>query len=405
MSELHESDYGDMEMKVFTPDERSSPVSLFQSDHITSNNINNAAEKRNVSFSEPTDTQLLKYSNQKVSDSEMRSLRPDVPRSREGSPSPQLFEEDAVHRSKVPLTSQSSVLSPIFPVRVDKTSSTILSPHSASLSNPLAPSASSLTPPCGNRTHTPVTLNPGSRPSFLTIPGPIMRSLSTGITGSEIHSSRSRGNSDASENYDMILGVNGNFSMDVDESRKTNGDFRGNYNSPHWDNESTGDNSAKQSSTGKTNGDIRKNKPTSVIIRSLGFAAKESITPQQLGILMRMRELLRTGVEILKHGRGGNPKRRTLYCESDFTKLFWRKLLDKRYCFLLIFSLFWSNEIIPLTSSDFFPFCSSNDLFFLFFFSITKRFFFFSEVLISCQFSSFFSRLIIHSLLYFNIFL
>ena len=88
----------------------------------------------------------------------------------------------------------------------------------------------------------------------------------------------------------------------------------------------------------------------------------------------------------MKHGRGGNPKRRTLYCESDFTKLFWRKLLDKRYCFLLIFSLFWSNEIIPLTSSDFFPFCSSNDLFFLFFFSTTKRFFFFSEVLISCQF-------------------
>ena len=317
-------------MKVLTPDERLYPNPFYSMDNINSNNINinNAVEKRNVSFSDPTDTQQVKYSGQRVSDPEWRSLGSEIPRSREGSPPPHQFNEDEIHRPKVPSTIQSRVLSNVLPPKITKTSSAISSSHTISPSNLPTPSVSSFTPPCGNRTHTPVTLSPGSRPSFLTIPGPAMRLPSTAITGSEIHSSRSRGNSDGSENYDMILGINGNFSMDADESRKSHEVFSGNYNSPQWDNESTGNISAKESSPSKPNGDIRK---YTVIIRSLGFAAKESITPQQLNILMRMRELLRTGVEILKHGRGGNPKRRTLYCESDFTKLFWRKLSDKRF--------------------------------------------------------------------------
>lgn len=33
---------------------------------------------------------------------------------------------------------------------------------------------------------------------------------------------------------------------------------------------------------------------------------------------------LRAGVDILKHGRQGNPKFKTLFCDNNLTKLYWR---------------------------------------------------------------------------------
>lgn len=37
-----------------------------------------------------------------------------------------------------------------------------------------------------------------------------------------------------------------------------------------------------------------------------------------------MWSLLRDGVEVLKHGRRGNPKFKTLLCDVNLTKLYWR---------------------------------------------------------------------------------
>ena len=342
--ELYGSDYSDTEMKVLTLDERRPPVTSVLTDCLTNNNNNSnsnsnnnshSADKRNVSFSDPTDAVPCGHFCGKISYTDLRSLGVEVPRSREGSPIPHRLGEGRIYGSKVspPIPSCLNTL-PIVPptlsVRVEQICNISPTPSqllSISPSHSPIPSRNDAIPICGNRTRTPVVLTPGSRPSVLTIPGPVQRSQSVGIPCNDINSSRSRANSDASENYDMILGVENNFSLDNYDSRKPQEDLVGQDDSRLWEDESVENSPNKPSSSY----DVRKNKPTSVIIRSLGSAAKESITPLQLNILMRMRELLRTGVEVLKHGRGGRPKRRTLYCESDFTKLFWRKLADKRY--------------------------------------------------------------------------
>ena len=44
----------------------------------------------------------------------------------------------------------------------------------------------------------------------------------------------------------------------------------------------------------------------------------------QLHTLLDMWNLLREGVEVLKHGRRGNPKFKTLLCDVNLTKLYWR---------------------------------------------------------------------------------
>ena len=177
-------------------------------------------------------------------------------------------------------------------------------------------------------------LDPGSRPSNLLITTANIMRLGSNISHPVTHfddyaeegiSSRSRQNSDGSENYDVLLGIGNNFSLDYDDSNRmirlnANGDVTAD----------SGDNSpgdpfgfARSSSGGSK---IRtRNRPSSIVLRSLGFAAKGNITPQQLQILLRMRELLRTGVDVLKHGRGGKPKKRVLFCESEFSKLCWRK--------------------------------------------------------------------------------
>jgi hypothetical protein len=37
-----------------------------------------------------------------------------------------------------------------------------------------------------------------------------------------------------------------------------------------------------------------------------------------------MYDLLSKGVEVLKHGRAGRPKRRSLYCDAELSELYWR---------------------------------------------------------------------------------
>lgn len=37
-----------------------------------------------------------------------------------------------------------------------------------------------------------------------------------------------------------------------------------------------------------------------------------------------LREILLPGIEVTKHGRSGRPNKRILFCDSDFTFLYWR---------------------------------------------------------------------------------
>ena len=188
-------------------------------------------------------------------------------------------------------------------------------------------------------------LDPGSRPSNFLITGSNVARLGSDLSHpstafndnlDEGVSSRSRQNSDGSENYDVLLGIGNNFSLDYDDSHRT---IRLNANGEVTTD--PGDNSPGdpykyiQSTSGRSK--VRpRNRPASVVLRSLGFAAKGNITPQQLQILLRMRELLRTGVDVLKHGRGGKPKKRVLFCESEFSKLCWRKPCVLRLVTLLL---------------------------------------------------------------------
>jgi hypothetical protein len=134
---------------------------------------------------------------------------------------------------------------------------------------------------------------------------------------------RSRQNSDDnSENYLALLGVDYIRTFDNDESSS----FKQypEYESRLQDHYNDSDNSGSISS--------RKDKPAdkklAIVLRSLGPFAKENITPQQLRILINMKDLLTKGVEVLKHGRGGKPKKRILYCKSDFTSLLWGENID-----------------------------------------------------------------------------
>jgi hypothetical protein len=177
-------------------------------------------------------------------------------------------------------------------------------------------------------------LDPGSRPSNLLITGSNVARLGSDLSHpsttfddilDEGVSSRSRQNSDGSENYDVLLGIGNNFSLDYDDShRMIRRNANGEVTTDPGDNSPGDPFKFTRSSSGRSK--VRpRNRPASVILRSLGFAAKGNITPQQLQILLRMRELLRTGVDVLKHGRGGRPKKRVLFCESEFSKLCWRK--------------------------------------------------------------------------------
>lgn len=181
-------------------------------------------------------------------------------------------------------------------------------------------------------------LDPGSRPAVLLIPPVVMKdpgprsavSKNLPVLSSPHVSSRSRQNSDASENYDVLLGIDNTFSLDNDDSQRI---LRLSHSCNTSDDEEDAETSSGLSNKG-TSVKMKvksKNRPSSIVLRSLGSAAKGNITPQQLHILICMRDLLRTGVEVLKHGRGGRPKKRILYCELEFKKLYWRRPTDKRY--------------------------------------------------------------------------
>lgn len=56
----------------------------------------------------------------------------------------------------------------------------------------------------------------------------------------------------------------------------------------------------------------------------LGPVARDNFTPQQKVIVNDMYKILISGVEVMKYGRSGGPKKRFLFCDGDMTKLFWR---------------------------------------------------------------------------------
>lgn len=228
------------------------------------------------------------------------------------------------------------------PSRRTSHSSTINS-HSASLSPllplPLPPSTALRASPEGASSNTPLIrptallhLDSVLRPDDLVIPessvlDPRIDSSSpkSAYNAEEGVSSRSRQNSDASENYDVLLGIDNNFSMDHDDSQRLR------RMTSSRDSSLGDDEDGNIASDGSKRIKYRsRNRPSSIVLRSLGSAAKGNITPQQLHILLRMRELLRTGVDVLKHGRGGRPKKRILFCEFEFTKLCWRRPTDPR---------------------------------------------------------------------------
>jgi hypothetical protein len=61
---------------------------------------------------------------------------------------------------------------------------------------------------------------------------------------------------------------------------------------------------------------------------SLGEAGRTELTNQQRQIVMKMYEMLRNGVEVIKHSKTGNPKMRKLFCDPDMTHLYWRDEKD-----------------------------------------------------------------------------
>eukprot|EP00600_Ochromonadales_sp_CCMP1393_P010584 CAMPEP_0175009856 /NCGR_PEP_ID=MMETSP0005-20121125/7782_1 /TAXON_ID=420556 /ORGANISM="Ochromonas sp., Strain CCMP1393" /LENGTH=1037 /DNA_ID=CAMNT_0016265621 /DNA_START=118 /DNA_END=3231 /DNA_ORIENTATION=- len=59
-------------------------------------------------------------------------------------------------------------------------------------------------------------------------------------------------------------------------------------------------------------------------LKTLGCNIMDYLNRQQLHALLDMWKLLRSGVEIIKHGRRGAPKYKTLLCDVNCTKLYWR---------------------------------------------------------------------------------
>jgi hypothetical protein len=55
----------------------------------------------------------------------------------------------------------------------------------------------------------------------------------------------------------------------------------------------------------------------------------DSFTRQQKKIIVDMYELLRNGVDAIKHGRGGKSHQRFLYCDESLTTIFWRAAVRK----------------------------------------------------------------------------
>ena len=59
-------------------------------------------------------------------------------------------------------------------------------------------------------------------------------------------------------------------------------------------------------------------------VHSLGLRAGDILSqPQQLCVVT-LWQILRIGILVLKHGRSGRPKNRTLFCDDNLRVLFWR---------------------------------------------------------------------------------
>lgn len=62
------------------------------------------------------------------------------------------------------------------------------------------------------------------------------------------------------------------------------------------------------------------------VAEALGMAqVKEMLTVQQQRSIGALYDLLRRGVNVMKHGRTGRPKLRRLFCDEKLTILFWRE--------------------------------------------------------------------------------
>jgi hypothetical protein len=59
-------------------------------------------------------------------------------------------------------------------------------------------------------------------------------------------------------------------------------------------------------------------------LKSLGKAAIDFINRQQMTQIKKMWNLLRDGIEVIKHSKNGKPKPKTLFCDYAMTKLYWR---------------------------------------------------------------------------------
>jgi hypothetical protein len=59
-------------------------------------------------------------------------------------------------------------------------------------------------------------------------------------------------------------------------------------------------------------------------LKSLGKAAIDFINRQQMTQVKKMWNLLREGIEVIKHSKNGKPKPKTLFCDYAMTKLYWR---------------------------------------------------------------------------------
>lgn len=63
------------------------------------------------------------------------------------------------------------------------------------------------------------------------------------------------------------------------------------------------------------------------VAQAMGAAfVKELLTIQQQRSIGALHDLLRRGVNVMKHGRSGRPKLRRLFCDESLSTLFWREL-------------------------------------------------------------------------------
>ena len=150
-------------------------------------------------------------------------------------------------------------------------------------------------------------------------------------------SGKDDGNSDSEdevEDYNRIMGVDSNYALEEsiassmgEENDGLKRDRRNSYGG-YTDDSSLVDLVNAVEGTGgnrKTDVTYREPRPAISINRNLGPISYDNITPQQMQILVSLFHMLMKGVEVLKHGRSGKPNHRILYCDPDFSVIYWRR--------------------------------------------------------------------------------